>query len=196
MEFIVHLFKESSFLGALLGALITGGLALYINKFQQNKNEERELLDSKKVLLIFHYYSKVMINSFNKIQSNYEEYENLYNPFDDIEVFEDEKGYEHLSSPPDILFDIYKSETAPHLKVIKKESESILKEFEKVNSLNIYSLKLKELDVVLNFLNNFNSTVAPKLIDNIKLDYPYITPQERDAINKIFESINIYTKNK
>lgn len=196
-QFFIKLFQESSFLGALLGATITGGLALYINSFQHKKESQKELNESQKVLLIFHYYSKVMNTSFNSLNANFDEYESIDDPYSQIEFYTDDDGNEHTAYFPS-GFEIkeYEAKVKPLIEIIKRNSESILEEFEKVNSVNIYSLKLRELDSVLKFLGTFKSTIEPKFKEIIKSDYPSITLQERDAINRIFEGFNNITKTK
>ena len=194
-EFFIKLFQNPSFLGALLGAMITGGLALYVNSFQHKKQYQQEINDSKKVLLIFHYYSKSMITSYNIINENFDKYDVVYNPYTEIETEVDDNGHEHLIYyPQDFQIKEYNYEIKPFVNKIKEECEFILGEFEKINLVNIYSLKIKSLDNILEFLSVFKSTIEPKLKNVINSEYPTITVQERDTINRIFEAFYNVTK--
>lgn len=194
-DFLISLFQNEAFLGALLGAVITGILALYINGFQHRKQSQKEDYESKKVLKIFHHYSKEMITHFNNLSNNYNKFDAIYDPHSQIEIFEDEHGQEHLVYyPQDFEIKEYEIVVKPFIDIIKRESESLLNEFEKVNAINIYSLKLKELDNVLKFLSIFRSSISPKLKEVIKTKRPTITSQERDTINRIFEAFHNTTK--
>lgn len=188
--------NEPSFIGALAGATISGGLALYINSLERNRSREKETEESQKILLVFRYLATDLSYQLTKLIENMEESNKIYNPYSNIETYEDDEGRRFLQYFPreeeiadfDITVD-------PYLKKIKAASMEALEIYRKVEQVNINVLHLKDLNSILKFKSDFKRSIEPKLLMINKIKNPRISFQDLDVMKVVSDSFLNLTNN-
>lgn len=187
--------SDPSFIGALTGAVITGGLALYINSLERTRARKKEIEESKKVLLVFQYLSQDLNSSILEVLKNIKEHKKIENPLSGNETYEDEEGNELFAYyPPDEEIEIYDMKTKPFRQKIIAMSKEALDIYGKIEQVNIKSLRLKEYDYILKFKSNFKKSVEPKLQKLNDTGYPIYSLQELEVIKVVSQSLFNITK--
>lgn len=197
ISFFTSVFYDPSFIGASTGAVITGGLALYINSLERNRTREREIEESKKVLLVFQYFAQDMDFLISKIFINIDEINKVYDPYSEIETYEDEEGYERIAyHPADEEVRFYEMKIKPFSQKVKDMSKEALTVYGKIDQVNINSLRLKEAEYILKFKSDFKKTIEPILLRFSDTNYPNIGMQEIDVIKLVSKNLLDITNKK
>ncbi|MBO1913044.1 hypothetical protein J4G37_50590, partial [Microvirga sp. 3-52] len=116
------------FWGALLGATVTGFMAIWISNGEQNKRTKEKADESKKVLLLLKEYSSGLINEITKMVESINLIKETDDPYAEVEVdYVDNEGnqyYKNLPTDPDL--DKYDSIVRPYKGNLKESNEKIL----------------------------------------------------------------------
>ena len=186
---------DPSFIGALTGAVITGGLALYINSLERNRAREKEIEESKKVLLVIQHLSKDLNSSILEVLNNVEEHKKIKNPLSGNKTFVNEEGDELFEYfPPDEETESYGMKTKPFRQKIIAMSKEALDIYGMIEQVNINSLRLKEYDSILKFKSEFKKSVEPKLQKLNATGYPILNSQDLEVIKVVSQSLFNITK--
>lgn len=110
----------STFTGALLGALITGGLAIYINKQETNRIKEKEENDSSKTAKFIDHYVSLMIFKHDTMVSTWEKMKSIPGPWEEVEFTKDANGDDYPKwFPPQEEVTKYSLQIDPYKRLIK-----------------------------------------------------------------------------
>lgn len=180
----------STMAGAFLGAIITGAVAISVNVYDNKKREEHQKVNAKKNLNIIKYYLKQITDNYRILEHNINEYNEIYNPYDNMILFTDDDGIEHaINFPTQESIQIYEQNIEPIKSNISNISSKILRTFEKIEQINISELTLDDLEKYLNLLGNFNSSHKEKL-EYMKVHRsPQLETNEINDIIKLLEDL-------
>ena len=90
------------------------------------------------------------------------QFEEIEDPWDDVEILEDSEGRSKPSYfPPKEWEDEYKRKTEPILSVIKECAGNIIEEYRKMVEVSTDNMNLKQLDEYLNKISKIKLFVLP-----------------------------------
>lgn len=153
-------------LGALSGALITGYLALKINKIEMNRNKEIEKEKSMNTQKLLMHYANLMYFEY-KVLGKLNEKFDLTNEYYDNQK---NKSNKELIKNPAV-----------------ESALKFINEYRKLNEINLDNLKSEQLDEYLIFISWIKSNVLPKMDELQKNGKINLHEEEIKITEKVFE---------
>lgn len=176
---------SSPFTGSLLGALVTGLLAIFVSNIEHRRLRKKDKEESKKTYKQLKQYLSLMNFEFDKIINKWEEFHELPVPF---EIQEYEDGYVskiQLVSPDEEKQILYQQDQI-NKKVSIYASEIITYSiyfFE----ININDLESSLLDEYLKINGNIRVYAIPKIKKLIDNGVSSLSEEEIKNIKKLFK---------
>lgn len=182
----------STFTGALLGALITGGLAIHINKRENNRIKEKEDNDSTKTTKFIDHYAELMLFEHSVIVGCWEKKSSIPHPWEDVEFGEDAQGNEQpLWFPPPEEEAEYEKQTDPLKRVIRASAKNYIDYSNKLMELKVDSLDLKSLDQYLGTVSKLQIMILPIMKDVSESENIQIDMEHMKRIEEIVQELTL-----
>lgn len=154
----------STFAGAMLGAVITGGLAIYINNKESRRLVKKERDTEVKNIKILKHYLQLMDFEFEVILNLKKELESIENPWDEIDMVEVSHGdFHYIGTPPREELNEYKEKVDSNIAVTKRSAQNFIEEYSKMIEINTDNLKIEQLDIYLKTISNLKLDVIPAI---------------------------------
>ncbi|WP_313893875.1 hypothetical protein [Psychrobacillus sp.] len=184
----------STFLGALLGAGITGLLAVRINQKETQRLRNMESEKGNKVLRVLNHYSKNLFDELESILFAENSINIIRDPMQDvpiIEVNEDEYGPAYF--PDDEIME-YNRLIKPLIDARRTSAQNFIEEYRKFREINTDNLNYDLLDKYLWLISEFKLFVLPVINEIKEKSYRRIKEHEKEKIQFIFHELSEFTK--
>lgn len=182
----------STFTGALLGALITGGLAIYINKQETNRIKEKEENDSTKTAKFINHYASLMIFEHDILVESWRQMESIPHPWDDVEFTKDAEGNDYPKwFPPQEEEKEYSIQIAPYKQGIRDAAKNYINYCNKLMELKVDNLDIESLDQYLETVIKLQVTILPVIKDISESENSKIDIEDMNRMREIIEGLTL-----
>ncbi|UJL45805.1 hypothetical protein KFZ58_15675 [Virgibacillus sp. NKC19-16] len=177
----------STFTGALFGALITGIVAIFINRSEsrRRKKEISESIDKK--VTILHLYSEEINECLSILKNAIESLDEIGDPFAD---YTNEEGQFIGNIPSPDQRDELEMQVWPHRNAICRSINRIIDILEEIKLVDIEVLRPGQFKRILCIKNHFNKHVEPLLKKNINEKIYYLNEKEVETLIKAFDEFH------
>lgn len=180
----------STFIGSLAGALITGGLAIYLSRNEIRRSMQKENNDAIRNVKIINHYLDMMDTEFQVILSLKVKFDEIPDPWSEVDFIEDIHGESHPAYfPPQEWLDDYKRKIEPISSVARESAKKFIEEFRKMLEVDTSALHLEQLDDFLNIIAKMKIHILPifnRVSERGKIN---ITAEELEEINSLLRHI-------
>ena len=185
---IGNIILNSNFFGAFTGAIITGGIAICINRAEtkERKKDKKETINKK--IAVIRLHNKEMDKTLTNLIEINNEMASIPSPLD--EGCFDEFGQYRGRIPSNKELKEYENELIPYQDEFIYLIKKVLQIFEDIISTDIDILNEEMFESFLSIKHELDHEITPWVLEKIELKELYLLDGEIKSLKKIIDDIN------